>query len=150
MSKDPTTDFGALASEVQADPVAGKVAQSRLVEIMSADDEPDWSFDKPKQFGGYWLSLAPDKRKRFAPVCEASMDGTGEVWIGDSVVCEERLVGAQWAVRNRPADPFVSPTPIHACPPEGSGIMPCCGRTPFEKMRDRITNDHRLVTCGRK
>ena len=41
-------------------------------------------------------------------------------------------------------------TPTHACPPNGSGIMPCCGCTPFEKMGDRITNDHHLVTCGRK
>lgn len=77
MSKDPT-DFDALASEVLADPVAGKAAQARSEEI---------SFNNP---------------------------------------------------------------PIHACPPEGSGIMPCCGRTPFEKMGDRIANDHRLVTCGRK
>ena len=48
---------------------------------------------------------------------------------------------------NWAADPFA---PIHACPPEGSGIMPCCGCTPFEKIRDRITDDSRLVTCGRK
>mgnify|MGYP003432119686 CR=1 FL=1 len=77
MSEDPT-DFDALASEVLADPVAGKAAQTRSVEIT------------------------------------------------------------------------INNTPIHACPPNGSGIMPCCGCTPFEKMRDRITNDARLVTCGRK
>lgn len=35
----------------------------------------------------------------------------------------------------------------HRCPPVGSGIMPCCGRTPFEARGDRITTDPRLVTC---
>lgn len=36
---------------------------------------------------------------------------------------------------------------VHQCPPEGSGIMPCCGRTPFEAMSDRMTLDPRRVTC---
>lgn len=38
----------------------------------------------------------------------------------------------------------------HACPPKGSGIMPCCGQTPFEVLRpsDRMTTDPKLVTCG--
>jgi hypothetical protein len=36
----------------------------------------------------------------------------------------------------------------HACPPDGSGVMPCCGRTPFEvSRRDRMTLDQDLVTC---
>ncbi len=39
---------------------------------------------------------------------------------------------------------------VHACPPEGSGIMPCCGRTPFDApLTDRMTLDPALVTCGR-
>lgn len=38
---------------------------------------------------------------------------------------------------------------VHLCPPEGSGEMPCCGRSPFEVPRtDRITEDVYLVTCG--
>jgi len=38
----------------------------------------------------------------------------------------------------------------HQCPPDGSGIMPCCGRTPFEVALDeRMTLDASLVTCGR-
>lgn len=41
------------------------------------------------------------------------------------------------------------PAVIHQCPPEGSGIMPCCGRTPFERRSDRITVDPKLVTCGK-
>lgn len=37
---------------------------------------------------------------------------------------------------------------IHACPPRGSGLMPCCGRTPFDVPEsDRMTVDG-LVTCG--
>lgn len=36
----------------------------------------------------------------------------------------------------------------HACPPEGSGVTPCCDRTPFElPMTDRMTLDPSLVTC---
>lgn len=38
---------------------------------------------------------------------------------------------------------------VHACPPEGSGLTPCCGRTPFELPRDeRLTQYGPLVTCG--
>ena len=37
----------------------------------------------------------------------------------------------------------------HRCPPEGSGVMPCCGRTPFEvSRRDRMTPYGDLVTCN--
>lgn len=39
------------------------------------------------------------------------------------------------------------PVLIHACPPEGSGIMPCCGRTPFEVTSHRMTQDREKVTC---
>jgi len=39
----------------------------------------------------------------------------------------------------------------HACPPDGSGVMPCCGKTPFEvPPTDRITQDPNLVTCHEK
>lgn len=38
---------------------------------------------------------------------------------------------------------------VHACPPDGGGgLMPCCGRTPFEVPRtDRMTVQGELVTC---
>lgn len=37
---------------------------------------------------------------------------------------------------------------VHGCPPDGSGITPCCGRTPFELPRtDRMVTDRALVTC---
>ncbi|MGW4670117.1 hypothetical protein [Streptomyces sp. NPDC004324] len=36
---------------------------------------------------------------------------------------------------------------IHACPPVGSGLTPCCGRTPFElPLTDRISTEA-PVTC---
>lgn len=40
---------------------------------------------------------------------------------------------------------------VHACPPRGSGVMPCCGKSPFEVTRThRITLNPALVTCGRE
>ena len=36
---------------------------------------------------------------------------------------------------------------VHLCPPGDSGVMPCCGRTPFEAVADRMTLDADLVTC---
>jgi hypothetical protein len=44
------------------------------------------------------------------------------------------------------ADP--KPETVHGCPPDGSGVTPCCGRTPFELPRtDRMTRDPNAVTC---
>lgn len=47
---------------------------------------------------------------------------------------------------------WASPThtcTVHACPPGESGIMPCCGRTPFEvDPSDRITASPSAVTCS--
>lgn len=40
---------------------------------------------------------------------------------------------------------------VHACPPDGSGITPCCGRTPFELPRtDRISSEEGTVTCRQR
>ncbi len=37
----------------------------------------------------------------------------------------------------------------HKCPPVGTGVTPCCGKTLFELPRiDRITEHSRHVTCG--
>lgn len=39
-------------------------------------------------------------------------------------------------------------TVVHACPPDDSGLMPCCKRPPFEARRtDRMTTDPTQVTC---
>jgi len=37
---------------------------------------------------------------------------------------------------------------VHACPPHGAAMTPCCARTPFELPRtDRMTLDPGAVTC---
>jgi hypothetical protein len=63
---------------------------------------------------------------------------------GDAAPTGEQLAQAQ-----READPG---SVVHACPrPADDGIMPCCGRTPFEVvLTDRMTLDPALVTCERQ
>ena len=39
---------------------------------------------------------------------------------------------------------------VHACPPKGSGVMPCCWATPFEKQGERLTADPALVTSAER
>jgi hypothetical protein len=40
---------------------------------------------------------------------------------------------------------------VHGCPPGGSGLTPCCGRTPFElPPTDRITSDPTHISCKPK
>ena len=42
------------------------------------------------------------------------------------------------------------PETVHGCPPDGSGLTPCCGRTPFElPLTDRISSEA-PVTCTDK
>lgn len=37
---------------------------------------------------------------------------------------------------------------VHRCPTGNAGLMPCCGRTPFELPRgDRLSEDPQAVTC---
>lgn len=46
-------------------------------------------------------------------------------------------------------DPHTPPVGevVHGCPPDGSGLTPCCGRTPFElPLTDRISSEA-PVTC---
>lgn len=39
---------------------------------------------------------------------------------------------------------------VHLCPPAGSGVMLCCGRTPFNvPYTDRMTTDRNAVTCNK-
>ncbi|MBX7464922.1 hypothetical protein K1Y80_02350 [Streptomyces sp. MAG02] len=57
----------------------------------------------------------------------------------------------QASVRAALADEMVfapTSTTVHACPPDGSGLMPCCGRTPFELgALERLTEHGPAVTC---
>jgi hypothetical protein len=36
---------------------------------------------------------------------------------------------------------------VHRCPKAGKGLTPCCGRSPFELLGDRITLYDAMVTC---
>ncbi|MER7815629.1 hypothetical protein [Streptomyces sp. NPDC096153] len=45
-------------------------------------------------------------------------------------------------------EPTTPEQACHACPPGGSGLTPCCGRTPLELPHtDLMTRDSALVTC---
>lgn len=40
---------------------------------------------------------------------------------------------------------------IHFCPPYNSGMMPCCGKTPFEVPEtDRLSTEFKEATCNLK
>lgn len=36
---------------------------------------------------------------------------------------------------------------MHACPPPGQGLTPCCGRSPIEVASHRLSSDPAAVTC---
>lgn len=81
-------------------------------------------------------------------------------WLG--VITEQELRRKARAAEQQPAaveqpasgpgrvadeDPAETPEVVHGCPPDGSGLTPCCGRTPFELPRgDRISSEA-PVTC---
>ena len=63
-------------------------------------------------------------------------------------------------MRDHATDPFknayfeqqaAAEATVHACPPLGQGVTPCCGKTPFELPRaDRMTENLVDVTCGKR
>jgi hypothetical protein len=56
--------------------------------------------------------------------------------------------GRAAVLRQNLAGPEAAREVVHACPPPGSGLTPCCGRTPFELLRtDRMSADQAAVTC---
>ncbi|MEV5942705.1 hypothetical protein [Streptomyces sp. NPDC051994] len=59
---------------------------------------------------------------------------------------------AQAKVREALADETVLDTgrpTVHACPPDGTGLMPCCGRTPFELGElEQLSGHGPAVTCS--
>lgn len=65
------------------------------------------------------------------------------VWLECEVLWSHGSADGFWAARVE----YVVP-PVHACPSDGGGgLMPCCGKTPFEVPRtDRMTSDGE-VTC---
>lgn len=64
------------------------------------------------------------------------------VWLECEVLWSHGSADGFWAARAEYVVPLV-----HACPAEGSGVMACCGKTPFEVPRsDRMTSNEE-VTC---
>lgn len=47
------------------------------------------------------------------------------------------------------SDEIQPPKPVHHIPLDASGLMPCCGKTPFECDADLLTTRPSLVTCNR-
>ncbi|WP_145503183.1 hypothetical protein [Streptomyces sp. CFMR 7] len=69
----------------------------------------------------------------------------------DRLFCWPDPATAVDAARRALTTPAVPAAPgtavVHACPPRGSGLTPCCHRSPFEMQADRMTADPTLVTC---
>lgn len=85
--------------------------------------------------------------ERFVPidcVCD-----TYEGNLGPCATFEATTSGKCVYCNHRQACHEVS-TVVHQCPPVGSGLMPCCNRTPFEVRLDRMTLDTKQVTCGKE
>jgi len=68
--------------------------------------------------------------------------------MGSEKLMADRLATELATAKERAAKDDAGVT-IHACPPKGSGIMPCCGRTPFEVMSDRMSTKPEVVNCDR-
>jgi hypothetical protein len=74
--------------------------------------------------------------------------------VARQIVDEGRDQGGAWANLMHSCAMFLmalnsedQPT-IHSCPPGGSGLMPCCGQTPFTVPGARLTIDPDAVTCS--
>jgi hypothetical protein len=68
---------------------------------------------------------------------ETCVRGDGSRCVSDPDACVE--AGVCWPGKREV---------FHACPPENSGLTPCCGRSPLELPRDdRLTTTPSEVTC---
>ncbi|MER5902974.1 hypothetical protein ABT150_23190 [Streptomyces mirabilis] len=67
---------------------------------------------------------------------------------GDHELCRPDCGTSPGGVADEARQPETQAEVVHGCPPDGSGVTPCCGRTPFELPRtDRMSTDQALVTC---
>ncbi|HMM95319.1 hypothetical protein [Phycicoccus sp.] len=77
-----------------------------------------------------------------------SSDPKANPHLTDGLIGElaRRRAAAEEQARMALAD-LVADVTVHACPPDGEFVTPCCGRSPFElPMTDRMTVDD-TVTC---
>lgn len=92
--------------------------------------------------GGCFVGLAADPHLPWWWVVTFAVAGLIVAFVG----CLDmwRLNRRPQVIHHRLEDLYT----VHRCPPTGSGLMPCCGRTPFEvPLTDKMTEDARLVTC---
>jgi hypothetical protein len=132
--------------------------RDRIADTLAAADGWRWVSDSDKArsstYRGYQtradavLAVLPAPADRAAILREAA-----DVAARFNSDCQNCAVELEVATKlRRMADeaqqPETQADAVHACPPDGSGITPCCGRTPFELPRtDRMSADPTLVTC---
>jgi hypothetical protein len=85
--------------------------------------------------------------------CEATAEGIAYGPLGPCILDQDHAgpihlgpQGERWLREGTEARP--DSEIVHACPPDGSGVTPCCNLTPFELPRtQRMTTDATEVTC---
>ncbi|MCX3059572.1 hypothetical protein [Streptomyces beihaiensis] len=87
----------------------------------------------PRRILGAWAQPA-DETQQDGPRCTCAVAGDSAVPLGHYADCPQAGETQQDEV-------------VHACPPDGSGLTPCCGLSPFElPLTDRISSEE-TVTC---
>jgi len=77
----------------------------------------------------------------------AAVPRRGDAETTSEARCTCADAGASFAPAGHYGDCPAAVEVVHGCPPDGSGLTPCCGRTPFELPRtDRISSEA-PVTC---
>jgi hypothetical protein len=104
------------------------------------EKHPRWSFDELKE-----------EAERTIGAFSKQLTALREVWDGIQPSEYARQLAIYEIMVNVFGPSKDAPKEItHLCPPGGSGIMPCCGKTPFEVPRtDRMTEDKDKVTCNK-
>jgi hypothetical protein len=143
-----------------------------MVKTLLVDDDPGKAWNPSAPLLDAVLSVLPAPADRAAVRAEAFDEAAEKlaalprekaVLAGESAwkdaagivrhmaVQERRMAnGEESAVVDRVAaeTPPAETETVHACPPDGSGLTPCCGRTPFELPRtDRISSEADAITC---
>jgi hypothetical protein len=142
----------------------GPAPEARLVNVRWAGEWVVLEYDRPVEEPTLTLSPAP-----WAP----SIDEVRRLHLhpGDALVVKAPgqmtesaagrlrahltdLLGAERKVMVLPEEmklEVLSFEIVHLCPTDGSGVMPCCGRTPFDVPAwDRMTVHDDQITCSRK
>lgn len=152
----------ALAFEVSGNEFIAERIRAAVtgVEPQGSDGKPP--APQPVQHAPGKVILCPDCRAKGHSVCTAAESAPADTGHdgsepeGEAPCCSDptcaciqvnaagRCECARWDA-GQPTDE--RPEVVHGCPPDGSGLTPCCGRTPFElPLTDRISSEA-PVTC---